>query len=577
MSFAGMQKSKPRFLRALFDFLSLWNRPGARPASALAETAIFSEAMNALSIPLAVLGKDGLLLYRNPAWQERVAPWGLPGLTQIGQDWTAHDLCLPGGQQIPKDIAQVMGRARDQGVHELCIQEGDVPRSLMLEARRSKSGNFTILCLRDVSQERRLELSLRQTEAQLRQSQRVESLGRIAGGVAHDFNNLVTIITSCCDLLLHGRLGEEAAHDLIAEIRTAAERSSSLARRLVASGRSQLAAPAAVDLNALLIHITKMMGGLLGEKVEVITSPEPGLGNALIDAGQMEQVVINLVLNARDAMPEGGRLTLGTHRVVLDESYREQHPGIESGNYLLLTVSDTGSGMSEEIKKHLFEPYFTTKEEGKGTGLGLSIVRAIVRQYGGHMEVVSAPGQGSTFLIYLLEVTTPATTSEREGRSDVAARGTETILLVEDVEGVRRAVCQLLELSGYHVLEAANGMEAIARMETHAGQVDLLLSDMVLPQMSGPQIAETLRFKNPALKTVFLSGYEDEDLVQGQIAHQMTEILRKPFGPDELVRRVRCALDTPQTPALPRGHGLGSPHGQLLANGTRLQEPSGQS
>jgi CheY-like chemotaxis protein len=247
------------------------------------------------------------------------------------------------------------------------------------------------------------------------------------------------------------------------------------------------------------------------------------------------------------------------------------HPGIEPGSYVLLTVSDTGSGMSDEVKLHLFEPYFTTKEESKGTGLGLPIVRGIIRQHGGHVEVVSTLGQGSTFLIYLPEADVAAAPVSDEHASEEAYRGTETILLVGDVPELRSALRQLLEVSGYQVIEASTGTEALATMEARRFQIDLLLTEMALSQLNGPQLAEALQIKHPKLKTLFLSGYEDDEQILGGSAWQALDILRKPFGPDELVRRVRRALDSPGTGA-PPGHPLGSPHGQKIANGTRVSE-----
>jgi signal transduction histidine kinase/ActR/RegA family two-component response regulator len=575
-----MPKSRNRFIEALLKILSFGRNAGSQsePATVRPPVLTLDQVVGSLLMPLAVLDAEGAIVYYNPAWDEWTRECGLPRFASPGQKpnfadtWRlAQAQAIPEADVIIEGIAEVLSGARAQSNHEFSVQRPAGTRWLILEARRPQAGRGAVLSLHDASEMRRLEQNLRQTESQLRQSQKIEALGRLAGGVAHDFNNLITIITSCCDLLLHGRLGDQGARTLIAEIRKAAERASVLARRVVTSSRRQAPSSTVLDLNVLLTHVTRMMRGLISENIELITSLEHDVGKIRIDAAQIEQVIINLVLNARDAMPQGGKLTIATHNVHLDETHREQHPGIEPGPYVLLTVSDTGSGIPPEVMRHLFEPYFTTKEEGKGTGLGLSIARGIIRQHAGHLEVASAPGQGSTFLIYLPEVDAPIAPSEEQPAPEEPARGTETLLLVEDVSAVRMAVRQLLQLSGYHVIEAGSGMEAIDKMEAHVGRIDLLVSDLVLPQMSGPQIAEVLRLKNPRLHVLYISGYEEEDLLHGNVAQEQLDVLRKPFGPDELVRRVRHALDDPAA-SPPKGLALRSPHAQNFTNGSRVQE-----
>ncbi|MEK7865326.1 MAG: response regulator, partial [Planctomycetota bacterium] len=336
---------------------------------------------------------------------------------------------------------------------------------------------------RDISERKRGEEALRATEAQLRQAQKLEAIGRLAGGVAHDFNNLLTVMSGYSDLLLLRLPPEDANRREIEEVKKAAMRASGLTRQLLAFSRKQVLQPVAVDLNAVVIDLERMLRRLIGEDIQFATQLGSGIGRVLADPSQVEQVIMNLVVNARDAMPQGGRVVLGTGETHLGPSRVYEGEPVRPGPYVRLSVSDTGCGMSEEIRAHIFEPFFTTKEAGKGTGLGLSTVYGIVRQSGGCIEIDSAPGKGSTFHIYLPQ-TAAVPTANGEGKRDGAASGGgETVLLAEDEELVRDVTRQMLEMSGYRVLVAKNGQEALELCERHPEPIHLMVTDVVMPNL----------------------------------------------------------------------------------------------
>ena len=390
----------------------------------------------------------------------------------------------------------------------------------------------------------RTEGVLRETEAQLRQAQKMEAVGRLAGGVAHDFNNLLTVIRGYSELLL-GRLGPtDAMRKDMEEIKKAADRASGLTRQLLAFSRRQFIAAKVVDLNALVANMDGMLRRLIGEDiVELCAELDSSAGAIKADPGQVEQVIMNLVVNARDAMPKGGRLTIETKNVTIGKGVRLDAVGVEPGSYVLLAVRDNGHGMDAETRSHLFEPFFTTKEQGKGTGLGLSTVYGIVKQSGGSITVESAPGRGTTFRIYFprVEEEVPGTTGGVEAIDQ--ARGRETILLVEDEPSVRSLVHETLRLHGYTVLEARHGIEALLTSTKYVGPIHLLLTDVVMPQMSGPEVAEKLLTVRPGIKVLYMSGYPDHPVFdQGGVSCE-TGFLPKPFSPHLLTRKVREVLD----------------------------------
>lgn len=391
----------------------------------------------------------------------------------------------------------------------------------------------------------RTEVVLQETEAQLRQAQKMEAVGRLAGGMAHDFNNLLTVIRGYSELLLGRMAPTDDKRKDVEEVKKAADRASGLTRQLLAFSRRQFVAAKVLDLNALVANMDGMLRRLIGEDlIELNTELDSTAGAIKADPGQVEQVIMNLVVNARDAMPNGGRLTVETRNVTIEDEVRLDAVGVAPGSYVLLAVRDNGHGMDAETRSHLFEPFFTTKEKGKGTGLGLSTVYGIVKQSGGSVTVESAPGRGTTFRIYFPRV-------EQEvlgltGAGDVVGpvRGRETILLVEDEPAVRGLVHETLRLHGYTVLEARHGIEALLTSAKYGGPIHLLLTDVVMPQMSGPEVAEKLLSVRPEIKVLYMSGYPDHPLFDRGGVSRETGFLPKPFSPHVLVQKVREVLTT---------------------------------
>ena len=377
---------------------------------------------------------------------------------------------------------------------------------------------------RDVTRERQLE-------EQVRQSQRIEAVGRLAGGVAHDFNNLLTIIGGYSDLLLEHLGPQHPQLSHVSEIRKAADRAASLTRQLLAFSRRQVLAPQVIDLNSIFANLHSMLRRLIGEDIELVNIPGAHLGLVKVDPGQIEQVILNLIVNARDAMPQGGKITIETDNVVLGADYAGAHFPLKPGPYVLLAVSDTGSGMAPEIQAHIFEPFFTTKEQGKGTGLGLAMVYGIVKQSGGYIWVYSEVGRGTTFKIHLPRVEEKLEPVEAPRRV-VGRRGTETILLVEDEAAVRSLVCGVLEGGGYKVLVARNGEDALVVSEQHKGPIHLLLTDVVMPEMGGPELAEHLRPYHREMRVLYMSGYTDDAIVHHGVLGSSAAFLQKPFTPE---------------------------------------------
>jgi two-component system cell cycle sensor histidine kinase/response regulator CckA len=379
-------------------------------------------------------------------------------------------------------------------------------------------------------------------EQQLIQARKMEAIGRLAGGIAHDFNNLLTVITGYSDLL-SSRLPPGSPERVeLDEIRKAGEKAASLTSQLLAFSRKQLLRAVPMNLNDCVGNVLKMLDRLIGENVELATALEPRLGLVRADPTQMEQVILNLAVNARDAMPEGGRLSLCTANVYLDQAYARAHNvELASGPYVMLAVSDTGKGMDAETRARLFEPFFTTKDAGKGTGLGLCTVYGIVKQSGGYVWVYSEPGHGTTFKVYLprIEETEPRAHARVEGAR--ALGGSETILLVEDNEALRKLCLRALAKYGYKVIEAASAEEALEQEERSAGSIDLLLTDVVLPGTSGKKLAELLRARRPGIRVLYSSGYPEDTLSGG--TEEGAQFLQKPFSPEMLVGKVRELLD----------------------------------
>ncbi len=389
---------------------------------------------------------------------------------------------------------------------------------------------------------RRAYDELTQTQGQLEQAQKMDAIGRLAGGVAHDFNNLLTVILGRSDILLKPLKPEDPTRRGIELIQRTAGRAADLTRQLLAFSRKQVLEPVVLDLNVVTAEMKDMLSRLIGEDIALLTTPTPELGRVKADRGQIEQVVMNLAVNARDAMPQGGHLIVETANVDLDTEYIRRHVGARPGPHVMLAVSDSGLGIPREIQPHIFEPFFTTKEQGKGTGLGLATVYGIVKQSGGYIEVDSAPERGTTFRIYLPRIDAVAPAPDRAGRPGAPLGGTETILLVEDEEGVRELARDILRASGYTVLEARNGPEALLLCERHQGPLDLLLTDVVMPRMSGRELAERLASLRPDLNVLYMSGYTDDAVIRHGVLGAGTAFLQKPVTPTALIQCVRDTL-----------------------------------
>jgi signal transduction histidine kinase len=380
-------------------------------------------------------------------------------------------------------------------------------------------------------------------EAQLRQSQKLEGIGQLAGGIAHDFNNLLTVILGRAELLKRKLEGDSPLQRDVDLIHKTTERAAGLTRQLLAFSRKQLLQPRVLDLNTVVADMEKMLHRLIGENIELVNVPERALGRVKVDPSQVEQVILNLAVNARDAMPDGGKLLIETGNVVLDESYSRQHVSAQPGRYVVLSVTDTGCGMDAQTQSRIFEPFFTTKEQGKGTGLGLSTVYGIVKQSGGNIWVYSEVGHGSAFKIYFPRVDEVADTLSEDQEKRRSTKGSETILLVEDEDAVRELSEEILREEGYRVLVASNGEEAVAVCRRHEGSIDLVITDVVMPKMSGPELARRLGTFRPGTKTLFLSGYTNTSITQNDLLRPGVEFLQKPFSSEIFMRKVRQILD----------------------------------
>ena len=389
---------------------------------------------------------------------------------------------------------------------------------------------------RDVTERKHLE-------EQFRQSQKIEGIGQLAGGIAHDFNNLLTVITGYSELSMKRLRAEDPLLSYLQEIKKAGDRAASLTRQLLAFSRKQVLQPKVLDLNSVVSEQEKMLRRLIGEDIELHTILEPNVGSIKADPGQIEQIIMNLVVNARDAMPQGGKLTIETKNIVLDEEYAQRHVAVTPGRFVMLAVSDSGAGIDPQTQSRIFEPFFTTKGVGKGTGLGLSTVYGIVKQSGGNIWVYSEVDVGTTFKIYLPSTDESLQVYKRESGHEEFLRGTETVLLAEDEELVRKLACKILSAYGYQVLEAAEADAALLICESHSGPIHLLITDVIMPGMSGRALASRLTELRPDTKVLFMSGYTDDAIVHHGVLDEGTNFIQKPFSTDVLAIRVREVLD----------------------------------
>lgn len=407
--------------------------------------------------------------------------------------------------------------------------------SAIIDAEGQFKGSLGVIT--DISEKKQLE-------AQLVQSQKMEAIGILAGGVAHDFNNLLTVIMGNAELALMAVIKDESLRKEIEEIKKAGERAASLTRQLLAFSRKQMIMPKVIDLNKGIKETKKMLQRTIGEDIEILTITEPELWKVYADSGQIDQIIMNMVINARDAMPQGGKLTIETTNSDLNKNYFREH-GIKEtpGHYVMLAVSDTGSGMDKETREHIFDPFFTTKEVGKGTGLGMSTVYGIVKQNNGFVWIYSEPGKGSTFKIYLPKVKGNAEPEEKEQSPVYDSGGSETVLIVEDDYGLRNFAKEILPRYGYNVLVAENGEDALMVRKKYEGQIHLLLTDVVMPRMGGKKLAERLQLLYPRMKVIYMSGYTDNAIVRHGVLEPGLNFLEKPFTPEGLAHKVRKVLE----------------------------------
>jgi len=479
----------------------------------------------------------------------QVAATGRPLLLR---DPASHPSMLPEHAQAMRRLGYhgmltVPARVGDRVVGVLSFltrrEEGFSTEDLAIATAFASHAAVALENSRLLHESRRAYDELAQTQGQLEQAQKMDAIGRLAGGVAHDFNNLLTVILGRTDILLTQIKTEDPLRRGIALIQRTAGRAAELTKQLLAFSRKQVLEAVVLDLGVVTTDMKEMLARLIGEDIALVTNLAATLGHVKADRGQIEQVVMNLAINARDAMPQGGQLVVETANADLDDEYVRRNVGSRPGPHVMLAVSDSGVGIPRELQRHIFEPFFTTKEQGKGTGLGLATVYGIVKQSGGYIEVDSEPGRGTTFRIYLPRVDSASPAAERSPRAAAPTGGTETILLVEDEDGVRELARDILRSSGYTVLEGRNGAEGLLLGERHQGALDLLLTDVVMPRMSGRELAERMVSLRPELSVLYMSGYTDDAVIRHGVLGSDTAFLQKPFTPAALVQRVRETLD----------------------------------
>jgi PAS domain S-box-containing protein len=452
---------------------------------------------------------------------------------------------IPGIRATDPSLFEAYGRVASTGNHEKIENFVEALQQwFSISIYSPEQGHF--IALFDVITSRKnAEAEKEKLQAQLQQAMKMEAVGRLAGGVAHDFNNLLTVITGYSELLLQ-KIGKDSPmHGNVEEIKRAGERAALLTQQLLAFSRKQIIEPKVILLDSMVAELAKMLTRLIGENIALQATTHKPLGSVKVDLGQFQQILMNLVVNARDAMPGGGKIVIETANVDLDAAYCALHPYVTPGRFVMLAVSDTGQGMSEEVKAHIFEPFFTTKERGSGTGLGLATTYGAVHQAGGSIEVYSEIGTGTTFKVYLPRVEEKVVKPVKDDRPADLPGGTETVLIVED-EGKLRDLCvQILEQLGYRVLQARNGTEAIAKVQDYGDRIHLLLTDVVMPGMNGSELATQLVLRNPEMKVLFTSGYTEDVISHHGVLAEGVSFIGKPYTPLALARKVREVLDKP--------------------------------
>ena len=493
---------------------------------------------------MVMIAKDGTFEYINPKFRELVGydlndiPNGKTWFRKAYPDPTyrhhvistwINDLeGLKSGEKRPRTFTVTCKGGTEKIINFIPVQ--------------LETGENLIAC-EDITELKRAEEEKAVLQEQLRQSQKVEAVGCLAGGIAHDFNNLLTVIKGYSQLSSIELKEGDPLRGNIDEIQNATDRAASLTRQLLAFSRRQVMEMKVLDLNTLLRDLEKMLRRVIGEDIEMVIQLAEDLGRVRADVGQIEQVIMNLAVNGRDAMPNGGKLTIETANVELDEFYARSHVDVKPGHYVMFSVSDTGVGMTPEVRERIFEPFFTTKEKGKGTGLGLSTSYGIVKQSAGNIWVYSEPGKGTTFKIYLPRVDEPPEEIRKEVLKEELPRGNEAILIVEDEEEVRKLAGKILERQGYRILEASQGDDALRISERHGGPIDLILVDVIMPGMSCSELAKHLKSPHPKMKVLYMSGYTDNAIVRHGVLEKGVNYIQKPFTMEGLARKVREVLD----------------------------------
>jgi signal transduction histidine kinase/ActR/RegA family two-component response regulator len=515
------------------------------------ESERFQSTLDALCSHVALLDDCGRIITVNAAWRQFAHAQHLFGPDfGVGVNYLKI-LETPAGHRVKESMAlasglrEVLGRQRDEFYMECPLHSLDEKHWFAIRATRfgGDGPGRVVVAQEDITARKLAEEALRLSEEQLRQSQKMEAVGVLAGGIAHDFRNLLMVILGYSDLISGSTPEGDSLHDAAEEITRAANSASTMTRQLLAFSRKELVQPRVINLNTTLSEMEKMLERLIGEDIELATILRPDLWPVKADPGQIEQVVMNLAVNSRDAMPNGGKLIIETDNVELDQMYEQVGANFQPGSYAMLAVSDSGCGIDKETVSRIFEPFFTTKEVGKGTGLGLATVYGIVKQSGGQIYVYSEPELGSTFKIYLPRYSEAVESAEEGNTHSASPPGSETVLLVEDEEKVRQIVRLMLEKKGYNVLEASQAIEALAVSETFKGPIHLMITDIVMPHMKGYELAERMAPLRPDTRVLFISGFTGNGLHHASLRRPDTAFLHKPFTLNTLAHKVRVVLD----------------------------------